>query len=71
MRGSEPEEVRDIIAQASVRAFNDGIRVERKRAVELLLRTVCEDYKEKHACTHPTCYVLDFKIAEIKGAYRD
>lgn len=68
---SEPEEVRDIIAQASVRAFNDGIRVERKRAVELLLRTVCEDYKEKHACTHPTCYVLDFKIAEIKGAYHD
>lgn len=68
---SDPEEVRDIIAQASVRAFNDGIRVERKRAVEVLARTVCQDYKDNHACSHPTCYVLDFKIAEIKGAYRD
>jgi hypothetical protein len=69
MKGSNPEELRDMIAQASIKAFNDGIRVERKRVVELMLRTVCEDYKEKHACTHPTCYVLDFKIAEVKGAY--
>lgn len=54
-----------------VKAFNDGITIERRRAVEILARTVCEDFKEKNQCSHPACYILDFKIAEIKGAYRD
>lgn len=66
---SSGEEVKDLIAQASVRAFNDGIRIERKRAIELLAKTICDDFKLLNSCTHPTCLVLDFKVAEIKGAY--
>lgn len=54
-----------------IRAYNDGIRIERRRVVDLLTRTVCQDFKQENQCSHPTCYVLDFKIAEIKGAYRD
>lgn len=54
-----------------IRAHNDGIRIERRRVVDLLARTVCQDFKQENQCSHPTCYVLDFKIAEIKGAYRD
>lgn len=52
-------------------AYNDGIRLERRRVVDLLARTVCQDFKQENQCSHPICYVLDFKIAEIKGAYRD
>lgn len=67
--GQLPEDYKDELVKTGIRAFNDGIRVERKRAIELLAKTICNDFKERNSCTHPTCLVLDFKVAEIKGAY--
>ena len=57
------------MTQEIIQAYNDGIRVERRRVIDLLARTVCQDFKQENQCSHPTCYVLDFKVAEIKGAY--